>query len=126
MLKRYAIVGFGCAGYQALTALRESDMDAEIHVFSDLADPPANPMLTTYYAAGRLPFEALFPFGSLEQIQGRFNPLLHMESPVTSLDAEARILTCGSESFGPFDGILLAREGFTEEFLTLFEGSEEH
>ena len=33
MSKRYAIIGFGCAGYQALTALRESDMEAEIHVF---------------------------------------------------------------------------------------------
>lgn len=108
MSKRYAIVGFGCAGYQALSALRESDMDAEIHVFSDLSDPPANPMLTTYYAAGRLPFEGLFPFGSLEQIQQRLSPILHMDSPVTALDAQARVLTCGSESFGPFDGILLA------------------
>ena len=48
MSKRYAIIGFGCAGYQALTALRESDMEAEIHIFSDLGEPPANPMLTTY------------------------------------------------------------------------------
>ena len=77
MSKRYAIIGFGCAGYQALTALRESDMEAEIHVFSDLGEPPANPMLTTYYAAGRIPFEALFPFGTLEEIEKRYSPVIH-------------------------------------------------
>ncbi len=108
MSKRYAIIGFGCAGYQALTALRESDMDAEIHVFSDLSEPPANPMLTTYYAAGRLPYEALFPFGSLEDIERRYSPVLHMDTPVTAMDAKTRTIHCGEEAFGPFDGILLA------------------
>ena len=107
-MNHYAIVGFGCAGYQALTALRESDMAAEIHVFSDLGEPPANPMLTTYYAAGRLPYEALFPFGSLEEISRRYSPILHMEEPVTALDSEARCLICGETTYGPFDGILLA------------------
>ena len=108
MSKRYAIIGFGCAGYQALTALRESDMEAEIHIFSDLGEPPANPMLTTYYAAGRLPYEALFPFGSLEDIERRYSPVLHMDTPVTAMDAGARTIRCGEEAFGPFDGILLA------------------
>lgn len=108
MTKRYAIVGFGCAGYQALSALRESDADAEIHVFSDLDEPPANPMLTTYYAAGRLPYEALFPFGTLDDIQRRCSPILHTAAPVTGLDAASRTLSCGSASFGPFDGIVLA------------------
>ncbi len=104
----YAIVGFGCAGYQALTALRESDMDAEIHVFSDLSDPPANPMLTTYYAAGRLPYEGLFPFGTLEEIQRRYDPVFHMDTPVTRLDAAGKRVICGQQAYGPFDGILLA------------------
>lgn len=107
-MKRYAIVGFGCAGYQALTALRESDPGAEIHVFSDLAEPPANPMLTTYYAAGRLPYEALFPFGSLDEISRRCDPVLHMGEAVTALDARERTLTCGDKVYGPFAGILLA------------------
>ena len=107
-MNRYAIVGFGCAGFQALTALRESDMEAEIHVFSDLGEPPANPMLTTYYAAGRLPYEALFPFGSLEEISRRYGPVLHMEEPVTALDAQEHTLRCGEKVYGPFHGILLA------------------
>ena len=108
MNKRYAIVGFGCAGYQALSALRESACDAEIHVFSDLDQPPANPMLTTYYAAGRLPYEALFPFGTLDDIRRRCAPVLHTGVSVTALDPEERTLTCGGAAFGPFDGILLA------------------
>lgn len=107
-MKRYAIVGFGCAGYQALAALRESAMDAEIHVFSDLDEPPANPMLTTYYAAGRLPYPALFPFGNLEQITRQHGPILHMNEPVTALDAEKRTLRCTDMSYGPFDCILIA------------------
>ena len=108
MNKRYAIVGFGCAGYQALSTLRESACDAEIHVFSDLNQPPANPMLTTYYAAGRLPYEALFPFGTLDDIQRRLDPILHTGASVTALDPKERTLTCGGETFGAFDGILLA------------------
>lgn len=107
-MKKHAIVGFGCAGYHAMTALRESDPSCEIHVFSELTDPPANPMLTTYYAAGRLPYEGLFPFGTLEEIQAKYAPVLHMEQPVTRLDGEGRILYCGEDAYGPFDGILLA------------------
>lgn len=82
MGRRYAIVGFGCAGYHALEALRQSDSQGEIHVFSELDQPPANPMLTTYYAAGRLPYEALFPFGTLEEVEAKLLPVLHMDAPV--------------------------------------------
>lgn len=107
-MKRYAIVGFGCAGYHALSALRQSDANAEIHVFSDLDQPPANPMLTTYYAAGRLPYDALFPFGDLSTISRRLSPTFHMGEPVTALDAGNRTLTCGDGAEMQFDAILLA------------------
>lgn len=108
MTKRCAIVGFGCAGYHALSALRQADPDAEIHVYSDLDEPPANPMLTTYYAAGRLPYGALFPFGSLEDISRRLSPVLHPGVTVTGLDAESRTLTASDGSRLSFDGILLS------------------
>ena len=107
-MKKYAIVGFGCAGYQGLTTLRESDAAAEIHVFSALGEPPANPMLTTYYAAGRLPYDALFPFGSLTDIARQYDPVLHMCETVTGLDAATRTIWCGDVCHGCFDGILLA------------------
>ena len=106
-MKRYAIVGFGCAGYHALSALRESDRAAEIHVFSDLDQPPANPMLTTYYAAGRLPYEALFPFGTLEDITRQFAPVLHTGTTVTGMDAASRTLIWDGGQ-ADFDAVLLA------------------
>lgn len=107
-MKRYAIVGFGCAGYHALAALREWEPEAEIHVYSDGCEPPANPMLTTYYAAGRLPYEGLFPFGTLEEIGARYAPVLHCGVSVTALEKESRTLSCSDGSRSSFDGILLA------------------
>lgn len=107
-MKRYGIIGFGCAGYHALSSLRECSPDAEIHVYSDLNEAPANPMLTTYYAAGRLPYEGLFPFGSLDDIQKRFSPILHPGTAVTAIDPEKRIIMTSDGSSAVFDAILLA------------------
>ena len=108
MGRRYAIVGFGCAGYHALEALRQSDSQGEIHVFSELDQPPANPMLTTYYAAGRLPYEALFPFGTLEEVERKFSPVLHMDAPVAALEKDGRALTLATGERMAFDAVLLA------------------
>ena len=107
MPKRFAVVGFGCAGYHALKTLREDDDSAEIHVFSDTEEPPANPMLTTYYAGGHLSYDGMFPFGSLEDISRRFTPVYHTGVSVERLSPETRTLHFdgGQESF---DAILLA------------------
>ncbi|MBR3308897.1 MAG: NAD(P)/FAD-dependent oxidoreductase, partial [Lachnospiraceae bacterium] len=67
-MKNYAIIGFGCAGYHAAKAIRKNDPDGRIVVYSDTADPPFNPMLSTYYASDALPLEGTFPFGSMEEI----------------------------------------------------------
>ena len=64
-MERYAIVGFGCAGYHCARSLRENGFNGEIHVYTDTGRAPENPMLTTYVTAGRLPEEAGCPFGSL-------------------------------------------------------------
>lgn len=111
MGRRYAIVGFGCAGYHALEALRQSDSQGEIHVFSELDQPPANPMLTTYYAAGRLPYEALFPFGSLEEVERKLSPVLHMDAPVAALEKDERALTLSTGERMAFDAVLLGHRG---------------
>ena len=67
-MERYAIIGFGCAGYHALKAMRDQGFEGEIHVYSELGDPPASPMLTTYYVSDIIPRSGLYPFGSLEEI----------------------------------------------------------
>ena len=66
---KYAVVGFGTAGYHAVKTIRQYDADGEIDVYSNTNRAPYNPMLTTYYAFGKLEFEGLFPFGDLEKIQ---------------------------------------------------------
>ena len=104
----YAIVGFGCAGFYAAKAIRGRDPEGEIHVYSDNALPPYNPMLTTYHARGSIAYEDLFPFGDLEQIARELNLSLHPETPVSGLDAAAKALRLSSGETVRFDRILIA------------------
>ncbi len=66
---RYAVVGFGTAGYHAVKTIRRYDPYGEIDVYSNTSRAPYNPMLTTYYAFGKLDFDGMFPFGDLEKIR---------------------------------------------------------
>jgi len=43
-VSKYAVIGFGCAGYSAAKTLRELDPEAQIDVYSNTPDAPANPM----------------------------------------------------------------------------------
>lgn len=70
---RYGIVGFGTAGYHAVKAIRSYDKTGVIDVYNNTGMAPYNPMLTTYYAAGKLSYEGMFPFGNLEQIEKEYN-----------------------------------------------------
>ena len=51
---KYAVVGFGTAGYHAVKKIRELDKEGCIDVYSNTGRAPYNPMLTTYYAFGKL------------------------------------------------------------------------
>lgn len=106
-MKRYAIVGFGCAGYNGAKAIREVDKDSEIHVYERTSNPPSNPMLTTYYTSGKLSYEGAFPFGTLDQITGELDLILHKEETVERILPEERtvITDHGQESY---DKILIA------------------
>ena len=107
-MKRYAIIGFGCAGYSAAKALRQAGWQGELHVYERTLEPPANPMLTTYSASGKLPEKGAYPFGSLEAIAPKLGLTLHSGAVVRRIRAEDRavILTDGSEE--RFDKILIA------------------
>ena len=67
-MNKIAIVGFGGAGFCAAEEARRRDPEAEIDVYSDTGLGPYNPMLTTYYVKGAIPYEAMFPYGSLEEV----------------------------------------------------------
>lgn len=57
------ILGNGCAGAECAIALRKNGYGGVIRMFADNSLPPANPMLTTYYASERIAWETLFPYG---------------------------------------------------------------
>ena len=107
-MKRYAIIGFGCAGYSAAKAIRTREKEGEIHVFEATREAPANPMLTTYLASGRITDDAAHPFGSnLEQIGRELGLTVHSGVRVHRVDAarKAVVLTDGKMEF---DKLLLA------------------
>lgn len=104
----YAIIGFGCAGYHALKAIRDTDSSCTVDIYSEHTDSPYNPMLTTYYASNRLRYEGMFPFGTLENIGLSFHAQIHSGVKVTKLDAEAHEITLSDGSVKAYDGIVLA------------------
>lgn len=107
-MEKIAVIGFGCAGFRAVQAIRKAGCDAVIDVYSDTDIPPYNPMLTTYYVKGAIPYEALFPFGSLEKIIREMDIHFHAEKPVTDLDPAGKILRFADGSQERYDKILIS------------------
>lgn len=107
-MEKMAIVGFGCAGYRAAEAIRRAGCDAQIDVYSDTELPPYNPMLTTYYVKGAIPYEALFPFGPLEKIIKETGIRFHGKMPVTGLLPDEKLLRFADGTERQYDKILLS------------------
>ena len=107
-MERFAMIGFGCAGYHGLRAIREAGCSARVDVYSETALPPYNPMLTTYYTAGRLPYEGLFPFGSLSEIAREYEARLFTGTRVARVEAGTRAVTTAEGTRREYDRILVA------------------
>jgi len=107
-MNRYAIIGFGCAGYHAAEAIREIDKSSVIDVYSDHSEPPYNPMLTTYLAGGKISRDAMFPFGSLEGIKKKLDLNVFTDSPVKSLDVSGKKLVLFNGAEKKYDKILIS------------------
>ena len=103
-MESYAIIGFGTAGYHAAKAIREADRTGRIDVYY-------NPMLTTYYVSGKLSYEAMFPFGSLEEIKKELD-LNMIDRQVTGLKAREHVVETEGEDSGPYDRILVSTGAF--------------
>lgn len=107
-MSKIAIVGFGGAGYCAAKEIRQHDKASSIDVFSDTDVGPYNPMLTTYYVKGAIPYEALFPFGDMETIQKDLDLRFHAHRPVVGLVPEEKKLRFADGSEERFDKILFS------------------
>lgn len=107
-MKKIAIVGFGGAGYNAAREVRRRDPEAVIDVYSDTDTAPYNPMLTTYYVKGAIPYDAMFPFGDLESIQAELKLNVYGKKPVTGLVPAEKKLRFADGSEAAYDKILLS------------------
>lgn len=82
---RTIIIGNGGAAMESVMALRANGYDSEIHLFTDSDLPVLNPTLLTYFIAGKIGLDGLFPFsGDLNKKHG---VTLHSGSRVVKLDA---------------------------------------
>ncbi len=97
-MKQYAIVGFGCAGYHAAKRLRQLCPEDKIHIYERTERGGANPMLTTYYAGGKIGFEQMFPFGDMGHICREFRLELHSQPVVRVEAADRKVVTASGES----------------------------
>ena len=107
-MSQFVLIGFGCAGYHALAAIREAGCDVPVDIYTETAMPPYNPMLTTYYVAGKLPYEGMFPFGSLEDIRARYDANVITGTRVASVDAAGHLVCLADGSRRQYDKILVA------------------
>lgn len=106
-MEQIAIIGFGCAGYNGARALRASGFTGGIHVYESTQEPPANPMLTTYYVSGRLEEKEAYPFGSLEAIPRELDICLHSGETVRRVLPDRSILLADGRT-EQFDKILIS------------------
>jgi NAD(P)H-nitrite reductase large subunit len=106
--KSIAIVGNGCAGAECIKALRGRGYTGKIHLFMGSRWPISNPMLTTYYVAGKIGFDELFPYGAGQEFYLRYGVDVHAESPVVVLDAEKKVVYAKSGLELKYDQCLIA------------------
>ncbi|NTV88760.1 MAG: FAD-dependent oxidoreductase [Clostridiales bacterium] len=107
-MKRFAIVGFGCAGYNAACSIRNILTDSRIDVFDAVETAPANPMLTTYYAGNRINRDQVFPFGPMKTIQSSLNLNIHSGAAVKTVRCDTRQVELSSGECREYDSILVS------------------
>lgn len=103
-----AIIGNGCAALSAVEAIRQSGYRGGIDIFSDSVWQPYNPMLTTYYLSGKIPFEQLFPASEYSAFFEKNEAGVHLNSRVIALNAQEKTLTDASNRIVRFSQCLIA------------------
>lgn len=105
---RAAIVGNGAAAVECFKALRRYGFAGGIDVYAAGELPVYNPMLTSYYAAGKIPHAMMFPYGDNFDVFDEYGVTLHKNTPIAKVSAQERTLTgAGGEAFA-YDQCLIA------------------
>jgi NADPH-dependent 2,4-dienoyl-CoA reductase/sulfur reductase-like enzyme len=102
------IVGNGCAGAECIKSLRQSGYQGKIYLLTNSRWPIYNPMLTTYYVAGKIGFEGLFPYGAGQEFYLKYGVDVTPDAPVVALDAEQKLIHAKSGLEIKYDQCLIA------------------
>ena len=78
-----------------------------IDVYSDTAEAPYNPMLTTYFVSEKIRQEGMFPFGNLEEIRAELGVNILTQHKVTRLYAKERVVQTAAGKSPPYDDIII-------------------
>ncbi len=93
------VLGFGAAAISAMLALRENGCAVPITVVTDATSEPYSPVLTSYYAGGRIARHQCNAWADLD-IAGMVDELRE-NTRIRAIDAEAHELeTCDGERIG--------------------------
>lgn len=90
--RELAVIGNGCAGLACIRALRACGDKRPILVLSDTHWPAYNPMLTTYFAGGKISREQMFLFGRNEDLRTKLDAEIWEGFRAADLDAEGRVI----------------------------------
>ena len=90
--RELAVIGNGCAGLACIRALRACGDKRPILVLSDTRWPAYNPMLTTYFAGGKISREQMFLFGRNEDLRTKLDAEIWEGFRAADLDAEGRVI----------------------------------
>lgn len=109
MSEKFAIIGDGIAGATAAEEIRNSDEEANIHVFTDETDPLYNRIMLKTYMKGTLPKQ--YTRVHDESWYDKREIELHLETFVDNIDRDKKIVeTDEGESF-KYDKLLVATGG---------------
>lgn len=122
MGKRIAIVGNGAAAAECLLSLRKHGYTGAIDLYAAGELPVYNPMLTSYYAAGKIPYAMMFPYGNDFSLFETHGATLHKNTPIARVNAASRALVSQAGEVFSFDQCLIATGA--KAFVPPFPGAE--
>ncbi|OAQ52289.1 NADH oxidase [Natrinema mahii] len=108
-MTQYVIIGDGISGSSAAETLREEDPDAKITVITDEGEPLYNRILIKEHAKGKLP-EAPISIHDEEWYEDR-DIDLSLNTHVTSVDTEGKVVHTHDSGEIPYDKLLVATGG---------------